>query len=111
MKKIFFIIPVFIFSILHVSAQNDAVTKAIDVFPFQHATEANAALSTMESWDKTNWKSLFIMLDDDSLKLKSTYALNAYVNHVANDLPKRKTTATFLVNGLASAKTFYAKQC
>ena len=87
----------------------DNVAKAIAAFPYQKSADAKPAIATMESWGKSSWKELYVMLDDDSLKLNATYALNAYTHHVALDLAMRKKTAVLLTAGLSSAKTRYAK--
>ena len=63
----------------------------------------------MESWGKSSWKELFTMLDDDSLKLKATYALNAYTHHVALDAAMRNKTAVLFNAALSSVKSRYAK--
>jgi hypothetical protein len=49
------------------------------------------------------------MLDDDSLKLKATYALDAYAHHVALDPAMRKKTTSLLNAGLSMVKSRYAK--
>ena len=87
----------------------DNVAKAIAAFPYQKSADGKPAIATMESWGKSSWKELYVMLDDDSLKLNATYALNAYTHHVALDLAMRKKTAVLLTAGLSSAKTRYAK--
>jgi len=110
MKKIVSILFLVSISISHLFAQSNLVVKTIDVFPYQESASISPSLSDMEKWTKKEWKSLIVMLNDDSLKLKSTYALNAFVNHVATDPAKAKSTATLLVGGLSSAKTYYAKQ-
>ena len=110
MKKTFFILYFILISLLNVSAQSEVVSKALEAFPFQKSSDATAAIAGMETWTKSNWKSMLIMLDDDSLKLKPTYALNAFVNHVANDAAKKKNTSIFLVAGLSSVKSYYAKE-
>ena len=63
----------------------------------------------MESWGKSSWKELFTMLDDDSLKLKATYALDAYSHHVALDAAMRNKTAVLFNAALSSVKSRYAK--
>ena len=110
MKKIVSILFIVSISISHLFAQSDLVVKTIDVFPYQESASISPSLSDMEKWTKKEWKSLILMLNDDSLKLKSTYALNAFINHVATDPAKAKGTASLLVGGLSSAKTYYAKQ-
>ncbi len=110
MKKIVSILFIVSISISHLFAQSDLVAKTIETFPYQQSSAVSASLMSMENWSAKEWKSLIKMLNDDSLKINSTYALNAFVNHVAKDPAKAKTTATFLAGGLSSAKTYYAKQ-
>lgn len=110
MKKILLGLLLLTTSFVQLSAQNESVTNTIAVFPYQQKTEAANALIIMQSWNKTNWNSLLLMLDDDSLKLKACYALNAYVNSVANNGEKKKQIATLLSTGWTTAKSFYAKE-
>lgn len=87
----------------------DNATKAVAAFPYQKSAEVQTTLSSMELWGKADWKKLLTMLDDDSLKLKATYALNAYTHHSAlNASGKAKLSAT-LSSGLNAVKTRYAK--
>ncbi len=91
-------------------AQNNEITQTIAVFPYQHKTEADAAIAKMQSWNKANWNAMLIMLDDDSLKLKSSYALSAYTHSIANDKESKAKLSATLANGLSSVKTYYAKE-
>ncbi|HEX3934485.1 MAG TPA: hypothetical protein VHW43_07375 [Puia sp.] len=52
----------------------DKVIETIHVFPYQHSTEADAALKTMGDWGRSEWKALFRLLDDDSLKVSAADA-------------------------------------
>ena len=61
-------------------ALSQTVSATIGLFPYQHRPEADAALTTMNTWDKSDWKAAFKLLDDDSLKVKTTYALSLYLN-------------------------------
>ena len=110
MKKIFFISCILIFSMSISFAQQTDATSTINVFPYQSKSDAANALVSMESWEDNNWKTLLQMLDDDSLKLNATYALNAFSHHVANDPVKSEKTSAFLSKGYKSLKTFYAKE-
>ena len=110
MKKLLFLLYILIGSLTNATAQQNVVEKSLDVFPFQKSSEISSTLTAMESWGKGDWKKLLMRLDDDSLKLKSTYALNAFVSHVANDAAKKKKTATILSSGLSVVKSFYAKE-
>ena len=108
MKKIYFILLLLVFSLVQVTAQTDAIKTTIATFPYQHTNEADAALTAMQSWDKASWKSFLSIFDgnDSTQVLKATYALNAYLHHVANDAAKKKQAATFLSSGLGTVKSF-----
>jgi len=107
MKKSF-ISLLFLFAFVCLQAQDNAA-KTIAAFPYQKSAEAQAAIATMQSWGKSSWKELYSMLDDDSLKLKATYALDAYAHHVALDPAMRKKTTSLLNAGLSMVKSRYAK--
>lgn len=111
MKKIYFIVLLLIVSLTKVSAQTDAVKSTIAVFPYQHTPEADAALTAMQLWNKADWKSFLSLLDgnDSVLVLKTTYALNAYVHHIANDTEKKKQMAVLLSSALGYVKSFYGR--
>ena len=87
----------------------DNATKAVAAFPYQKSAEVQTTLSAMESWGKADWKKLLSMLDDDSLKLKATYALNAYTHHSALNASGRTKLSATLGSGLNAVKTRYAK--
>lgn len=87
----------------------DNATKAVASFPYQKSAEVQTTLSAMESWGKADWKKLLSMLDDDSLKLKATYALNAYTHHSALNASGRTKLSATLGSGLNAVKTRYAK--
>ena len=107
MKKSFIsLLLLFVFVSVH--AQDNA-SKTTAAFPYQKSAEARPALASMESWGKSSWKELYSMLDDDSLKLKATYALDAYTHHVALDPSMKKKTASLLNAGLSMVKSRYAK--
>ena len=114
MKK-YFSILVFSFAILLLNeelfgqqAKNDVIAT-IQVFPYQQHSEAEAALVTMGNWKKQEWKSFIQMLDDDSLRLKATYALNAYVNASSTNQAKKDQTVTLLKKIENDTKTEYSK--
>jgi 3-keto-disaccharide hydrolase len=114
MKKYFSFLIAAIITLIgnqQVQAQSakDKVAQAIQVFPYQHRSEADAALENMSTWKKSEWKVLMKMLDDDSLKLKATYALHAYVNIAAQDAGKKNQLVDLLKKYLSSSKTAYAK--
>jgi hypothetical protein len=62
----------------------------------------------MDTWKKRDWKTLMKFLDDDSLKVKATDAINAYVDRAAPDASKRNSLATLLKKYSSSVKTEYA---
>jgi len=101
MKKLFFISFIFLFSFGKIIAQQQDAVATINSFPYQFKSDVSKSLASMESWDAKSWKSLLKMLDDDSLKLKATYALNAYVSHAANDAAKSKAASVILSKGFS----------
>ena len=110
MKKYIYIIVVTFFISMSVQAQKGEknVNEILSVFPYQHSNEAADALTTMGTWKNAEWKMLFKMLDDDSLKLKATYALNAYVHVVSLEGSKKLKTVQLLKKQLKKANTNYA---
>jgi hypothetical protein len=113
MKKYFSFLLVFVLILsgsgLLAQKAKDKVIETLQSFPFQHHTESDAALAAMDGWDKGNWKWFMKMLDDDSLKVKASFALNAYVNKASMDPSRIAQVSTLLKNNIASAKTEYAK--
>ena len=114
MKKYFsFLVIAFASLCLHENVQaqkaKDKVTETIQAFPYQHTTEADAALAAMGNWNKSEWKWFTKLLDDDSLKVKATYALNAYVNKASSDAVKKNQLIELLKKQLAAVKTDYGK--
>ena len=107
MKKIFLILGVYFLTIVQTNAQSSA-ESTIQAFPYQKTNEANTALDAMTNWDASTWKSFFKLLDDTSTKVKSTYALHAYVNKIANS-NQRAAFAKQLKKQKTKAKTEYAK--
>ncbi len=87
----------------------DKVMETIQAFPYQHRAGSDSALTNMNAWDKSEWKWAFKLLDDDSLKVKATYALNVYVNTASLDAMKKTQTINLLNKYLSSSKTDYAK--
>ena len=69
-------------SVTIANAQQESITATIDAFPYQHKSEATASIIAMQSWQKKEWKQLVKLLNDDSLKLKSSYAMNAFVGAI-----------------------------
>jgi hypothetical protein len=85
-------------------ALSQTVTATIGLFPYQHRSDADAALAAMNSWKKSDWKSAFKLLDDDSLKVKTTYALSLYINTA----PKEQSLA-LLKKYAGYSKSTYAQ--
>ena len=110
MKKYIYLIALTLFISFQVQAQKGekSVNKVLTVFPYQHASEVTDALTTMGTWKSAEWKVLFKMLDDDSLKLKATYALNAYVNIVSLETAKKVKTIQLLKKQLKKVSSNYA---
>lgn len=110
MKKYFYLIAFTLFISFHVQAQKGLknVNDVLHVFPYQHSNEVADALTTMGTWKNSEWKILFNMLDDDSLKLKATYALNAYIHIVAKENDKKLKTVQLLKKQLKKVSTNYA---
>jgi Domain of Unknown Function (DUF1080) len=104
MKKYFVLSLILISGYAYAQNEKDKVVTAIQTFPYQHRPEANAALTTMNTWDKSYWKSAFKLLDDDSLKVKATYALSLYINTA----PKEQAVALLKKNA-GYAKSEYAQ--
>lgn len=99
----------FTFAMVTLIQAQDNATKAVAAFPYQKSADVQAMLSAMESWGKADWKKLLSMLDDDSLKLKATYALNAYTHHAALNASGRTKLSATLSSSLNAVKTRYAK--
>ena len=110
MKKYIYLIALSLFISFQVQAQKgeNNVNQLLTVFPYQHASEVTDALTTMGTWKSAEWKVLFKMLDDDSLKLKATYALNAYVHIVSLENAKKIKAVQLLKKQLKKASTNYA---
>lgn len=112
MKKICSLLLVMIFFGLQLFAQKSIskVVETIQPFPYQHHNEVDAALTLMKTWNKKDWTSLYKMLDDDSLKLKATYALHAFVNTASLSAEQKQVAKQSLSKGLKQVKTEYAKK-
>jgi hypothetical protein len=112
MKKICSLLGILAFLAFQLSAQkvNTKVVETIQSFPYQHSQEIDAALITMKTWEKSDWTSFYKMLDDDSLKLKATYALNAFVNKASLSADQKQAAKQNLAKGLKQVKSEYAKK-
>ena len=91
-------------------AQVGSVKNTINNFPYQHPAEVETAITSMHTWGKSEWKELVHLLDNDSLKLKPTYALNAYVNDASLNASLKQQLTINLAAVYGSAKTFYARE-
>jgi LEA14-like dessication related protein len=114
MKKLFSLLLIITTALTSLTAQqvNSNVNSTIQIFPYQQHNQIDGAIITMSSWGKNEWKELFAMLDQtdqDSLKLKATYALNAYVNAASLNKSQTVSTKNLLSKQLKKAKTAYAK--
>jgi hypothetical protein len=87
---------------------NDGVLSTIELFPFQQMANASNAVNVMNTWKKKDWKKAIKYLDDDSLKVKASYAINAYVNASALDASKRNALSSLLKKYSSSARSEYA---
>ena len=110
MKNLIVAILFLSMSITQVTAQKESITQTIEVFPYHQKSEAATAIITMQSWGKNEWKQLIRLLNDDSLKLKSSYALNAFVHEASLHNGLKTATATLLASAYSEAKTSYAKE-
>ncbi len=97
MKRYIFLSFLVLF-ICHAGAQKpqDKVIETIHVFPYQHSSEADAALKTMDGWGRFEWKILFRLLDSDSLKVTAADAVHAYVNAADHGFYKKGQTLALL---------------
>jgi len=93
------------------NAQNtqDKVIETVRSFPYQHRADADAALTSMTTWNISEWKSLFRLLDDDSLKASAADVFSAYVNAVALDATKKARALDVIKKHTRSARTEYAQ--
>jgi len=88
-------------------AQNNPI-QTIQVFPYQHSQEAKSALNDMDLWNQNDWSSFFKLLEDSSTKVKATYAIHAYTNHIALT-NKSNAFASVLKKQIRKTKNDYAK--
>lgn len=109
MKKSMYTLLLVLISVATVHAQ-EQVKQTLASFPYPSKPAAAEALSSMGSWSAANWKTLFSMLNDDSLKLQATYALDAFVHESSLDGVKKEYAVSVLKRGFSAAKTFYARE-
>ncbi|MCF8406377.1 MAG: DUF1080 domain-containing protein [Chitinophagaceae bacterium] len=91
-------------------AQVGSVKNTINSFPYQRPSEVETAITSMHTWGSSQWKELVRLLDNDSLKLKPSYALNAYVNDASLNATLKQQLTENLVAVYGSAKTFYTRE-
>jgi hypothetical protein len=111
MRHYFFSVIAFLFFAGNATAQQtqDKVIGIVRSFPYEHRPDADAALATMNTWGKSEWKTIFRLLDDDSLKVDATYALNAYVDAATLDAAKKAQAIQLIKKYAGTAKTAYAQ--
>jgi hypothetical protein len=80
MKKYLYLLAFSVAITLQTNAQKQNIEQALDAFPYQQVSDIQSTLQSMENWKKSDWKKVFILLQDDSLKLKPTYAIAAYTH-------------------------------
>jgi hypothetical protein len=108
MRKILLIASLFCLTLsITIKAQENSLQTILSHFPYQHAADIDKDILAIQTWEKTNWKPVLIMLDDDSLKLAATYLLDAVVHRTTGD-SKNNLTSIF-GDCIKSAKTQYAK--
>ena len=91
-------------------AQSNTVDNTISVFPYQQKSSAQGAIDQMHTWVKKDWSYFIGLLNDDSLKTKSSYALAAFVHDATLQEDKKKHAATMISGAYKYATTFYTKE-
>lgn len=111
MKRLVFLFVLAFALALQAGAQNslDKVIEVFRVFPYQQRSDADAALVTMSGWGKSEWKAAFRLLDDDSLRVKATYALDAYVHAATKDSIKKRQAVELVQRYGPVTRSDYAK--
>jgi hypothetical protein len=108
MKKIFFSLLLLGISSQLLQAQHD-VNTVLKSFPYQQSTSADAVLTSMKGWSKSDWKKFFVILDDAKQNLSATYALSAYIHLAATDPVEKAKAAKALTTGLSATKSAAAQ--
>ena len=94
----------------NLSAQSTITPEAvINSFPYQHSTEANAALAAMDEWNNADWKNFFRAVEDTTKQTKFTFALHAYVNKVSLDEKRKTPFVAILKKQIKKTNSAYAK--
>ena len=110
-RYIFLFALVFVFLAGKAVAQKprDKVVAAVRSFPYQHSQEADATLTSMNTWGRPEWRAIFQLLDDDSLKVNAADALSAYVNAASLDGAKKVQVADMIKGYAGVIRSEYAK--
>lgn len=107
-KNIFTILSLFL--TVNAFTQKEIVVKTIQVFPYQHLNNVTGTLQEMNSWNQSQWNDLLSLLNDDSLRVKASYALDAYVHHISGDKNISVQAASHLSDGLKHTASYSAKE-
>ncbi len=104
----------FLFSIiffLQVNAQKETILNTISVFPYQQVKEADAALQSMDTWKKSEWKTFVSILNDTAIQSKASNALSAYINKSTKADPVTSNKiATLLAATITKENSYYANE-
>jgi len=76
MKKLF--LSIVVLAIVYTANAQDKIQQALAVFPYQQIQKAQSSIESMYKLESADWKKIFSMLEDDSLKLSPTYALVSF---------------------------------
>lgn len=107
MKNLLLTILISLFTI-HAIAQNN-VEKILAAFPFRDHSTAQSSIASMYALESSEWKKIFVRLDDDSLMLAPTYAISAFVHDAAQSASSTAIASAVLLKGLSQLKSLYAK--
>jgi hypothetical protein len=108
MKKVNLIIIGFL-TFFTTSYAQESINEALSGFPYQQKSSVVETLTTMNAWKSSSWKQFYKMLDDDSMRAPAAFALSAFIHQSASDPVKSANAAAVLKQGVASAKSFLAK--
>ena len=116
MKMIKNLIPIFLTAISLFSSMGIARAQTplspqavLNTFPYQQSADANAALTSMDSWKSAEWKTFFKAVEDTAQQTSFTYAIHAYVNKVAQKQTSKIAFIEILSKQLKNTKLEYAK--
>ena len=108
MKKVNLFILGFLLLFASTYAQ-ESVSKSLSGFPYQQKSAVAQSLSNMSSWKSSSWKQFYKMLDDDSMRTNASFALSAFIHQSATDPGTSVIASAALKQGVASVKSFLAK--